>query len=616
MAIAFSCPECGKQYKVKDELAGKPVTCKSCSAPIRVPSRTVAASVPSPEVESLAVEALVESAADQANAPPDEFEFECPNCIETVKLDVKFAGKQAQCPNCKRVIRVPQLTDPKARNWRAADHRPTLAKHVDDPHLAGAWGNTTTTSVVSRDALAEADALRNRRIKPGLISKTRKIVIVGLAGLAILIGVVLYLSHRTTKHRDDFMQKAITLANETTSPSAVAAEVCRAAAEYKLRDVKPMYSDANRLLKEAHEKFTPADLIAPEKSLDRLLVLTEVVLTQAKLGGEKPQKSDNDKLEWDKLQTDLRRTMSVLVLRPRGSPMPEGITMAYERLARSIGLGGGKSPAILGLLGNNVFPNSEDRIEPMAGVALELAALGETGRAKAKELAAQASGFAGTAPPSSKLIALHIMLDLPLPQAPPPGEGEPQANIRWGYAEGLARRGEIDRARSIARLPGRFEDRFAATVLVAASVDPAAANPDLAACVDLLENELGKRDLPDWPLIRLAQSIGRAPSSPVGGQLFAFLQKQEGLSPRSQAVRAWAQYELLRSGAAPISEAIVQAMTPEHAAGVALAWEALGRHLAVTGGAASTVDGCPQSMRTRPLALAGIALGLLDYLTK
>ena len=94
-----------------------------------------------------------------------------------------------------------------------------MAKHVDDPHLAGAWGNTTTTSVVSRDALAEADALRNRRIKPGLISKTRKIVIVSLAGLAILIGVILYLSHRTTKHRDDFMQKALALANETTVSS-------------------------------------------------------------------------------------------------------------------------------------------------------------------------------------------------------------------------------------------------------------------------------------------------------------------------------------------------------------------------------------------------------------
>jgi len=228
----------------------------------------------------------------------------------------------------------------------------------------------------------------------------------------------------------------------------------------------------------------------------------------------------------------------------------------------------------------------------------------------------QALAITGTAAPSAKLVALHVTLELPLPQASLPGEGEPQPNIRLGYAEGLARRGELDRARSVARLPGRFEDRFAASVVVATSVAPSAANPDLAACVELLENELGKRDLPDWPLIRLAQTIGRAPSSAIGGQLFAFLQKQEGLSPRSQAVRAWAQYELLRSGTAPLSEAVVQTMTPDHAAGAALAWEALGRHLAVTGGAASTVDACPPSLRSRPLALAGIALGLLDYLTK
>ena len=37
MAISFSCPQCGKGYKVKDELAGKTVPCKECAEPIRIP---------------------------------------------------------------------------------------------------------------------------------------------------------------------------------------------------------------------------------------------------------------------------------------------------------------------------------------------------------------------------------------------------------------------------------------------------------------------------------------------------------------------------------------------------------------------------------------------------
>ena len=97
-----------------------------------------------------------------------------------------------------------------------------------------------------------------------------------------------------------------------------------------------------------------------------------------------------------------------------------------------------------------------------------------------------------------KLIALHVVLDKTdlLPQVKLPTEGEPAADVRFGFAEGLARRGEIDRARAVAQLPGRIEDRFAAQVLVAANIDAAAANPDFDACVSILEKDWGSRDLP------------------------------------------------------------------------------------------------------------------------
>jgi hypothetical protein len=153
-------------------------------------------------------------------------------------------------------------------------------------------------------------------------------------------------------------------------------------------------------------------------------------------------------------------------------------------------------------------------------------------------------------------------------------------------------------------------------VLIAAAVEPSAANPDLDACVELLEKEFEGRDLPDWPLIRLCQTIGRAHAPGNGTRLFDYLQKRGKLSGRPEALRAWAQYELLRSDSAPLSDEIVQAMTPAHAAGCALAWEALGRHRGAAGAAPATVAQCPEAFRSRPLALSGIALGLLDHQNK
>jgi hypothetical protein len=281
-------------------------------------------------------------------------------------------------------------------------------------------------------------------------------------------------------------------------------------------------------------------------------------------------------------------------------------------------MSGGKTPAILGLLGSNVFPGPEERIEPLAAVALEFATLGDAGRAKSEDLAAQARGLLGEGTPQNKMIALHVLLGklAQLPQVHAPGDGEPAANIRLGFAEGHARRGEIDRARAIARMPGRAEDRFAALVLIAAAVDPSAANPELEASVEFLEKEFEGRDLPDWPLIRLSQTIGRARASAAGARLFDFLEKRGKLAERPEALRAWAQFELLRSQTAPLSEEIVQAMTPPHAAGSVLAWEALGRQRGASGAAPDTVAQCPETIRSRPLALAGIALGLSDRLNQ
>ncbi|MAT16387.1 MAG: hypothetical protein CMJ46_14080, partial [Planctomyces sp.] len=38
MSISFSCPDCGKSYQVRDDLAGRRFKCKDCERPLKVPS--------------------------------------------------------------------------------------------------------------------------------------------------------------------------------------------------------------------------------------------------------------------------------------------------------------------------------------------------------------------------------------------------------------------------------------------------------------------------------------------------------------------------------------------------------------------------------------------------
>ena len=60
MSLTVDCPECGKRYKVKDELAGKAIRCRECQATIRIPAA---------EADE---EFNFDASEMEAEAPPDE----------------------------------------------------------------------------------------------------------------------------------------------------------------------------------------------------------------------------------------------------------------------------------------------------------------------------------------------------------------------------------------------------------------------------------------------------------------------------------------------------------------------------------------------------------------
>src|SRR6516164_3158746 len=104
MAIKFNCPHCKKAFNVKDELAGKRAACPGCKKVLVVPAPQKAAV----DVEALAASALADDhSAATATTVAGTIDFNCPNCDEAIQMSTDLGGKQAPCPECRRIIKVP-----------------------------------------------------------------------------------------------------------------------------------------------------------------------------------------------------------------------------------------------------------------------------------------------------------------------------------------------------------------------------------------------------------------------------------------------------------------------------------------------------------------------------
>src|SRR5262245_61954939 len=107
MAIPIQCPHCQRSYKLKNELAGKRVTCSTCRKTFPVPAAPVVSAVRGSlplDTDALAVAALSDHPATktpdaQVVAQPTPIRVKCPFCDFENSFDSRFAGKNAPCKN-------------------------------------------------------------------------------------------------------------------------------------------------------------------------------------------------------------------------------------------------------------------------------------------------------------------------------------------------------------------------------------------------------------------------------------------------------------------------------------------------------------------------------------
>ena len=624
MAIEFNCPNCNAFYRLDDKFAGKMGKCTKCQKAILIPFRSTAGpdkaapSAGAVDAEALAAAAFAEVAPPpekvaEAQAAAKKIAVTCQHCDFKFEVDASMAGKNTQCPDCKKLIRVAKPVEDKPADWRStASNKPSMAKS-DEPVPSGAW--ETQRKGVSAGALIDAGAVeeepeddedkrdrRIRRIKQGLY---------GFALLGIVVFLVSYLwKGRQEGKQEKWMDKAVAEMedkNEGSKKLEYQAAIHRFAGEYYVRSAKNR-DDLTAALKFFDRSRDDLQKLPPANP-DRNAMLIELGLAIVVCGGDSKEIGEERRLPWDKVYPLIRKCLDKIA--PTESELrSRSMRMLTRRLTE-------REQAMLAVTVARLCSTDADQSEMIGRVGIELFLIGK------KDLAEQVLSKApeGQSPALTALwLALHPDQDLPpknFPHvAPPPakGAGVLSRESRLAYAEGRALQGRMDDARRIAELPGG--DRLEAIVHVAAAaVDTGRA--DVAAAVleklaETIKNDSKGLIAGSWLMERGVELAARANRLDIA-QAILDLMKED-------ATKAWAKLEVLRIKLAAqrkekADETWVEIIEkPEDASlASALARAEVARHNAAISERAytKTVEAMPKGT-IRPFGYAGTALGGQD----
>jgi hypothetical protein len=631
MAIETQCPHCKKAYRLKDELAGKRVTCGNpdCRKAFTVDGQSsangAAAKAAGPRIDAEATAAAVFGDEPAQAAPEDQRTIAVSCTVCDHKWDVPWAmqGKNVLCPECRHRQRVPEQKTVKV-DWRdPRAGRPTLARIEE---LEGVQASQDARHVTG-ETLKKAGV-----IKEDIEARPRWHYVAAVAFVLAFFGVASYLTVLVVRsgkedRRDQYMADAVKDVQETKDAALPPAEaplfkagVRIAAGEFALRKDDPQG------LKDALAHFAHArrDLEAAPPSAGRDLLLGELALAQVALGGTADQVANGVRIRWTPggggrqplnektytVQQELQTTLKAMA-----TASADVRLHAVRRLARELARAGQSGVLSESLIGQ-VMP--QEHAEASAQAAIEtLKATGDQARAKAEAERMASLLTEGVAPPPS-VPALLQAVGVPAPgkvtfPAPPGGSDLPDAT-RQTYVTQYLLQGKTDEAITLAKQPGPAPAKLAALALTAEWADSPGVAVEAAHAALPTGEERRKVSIPDLILMRLAAQAGRA-NQPDYAEAFA-------RSISSDAYKAWARAEALRhqlaaSGERPGEETQAEVPTDpkDVRVGHARGRLALARHNArVTGNdpdASVRYDNWGAGT-FRPFGLAGLALGLQD----
>ncbi len=649
MAIEFNCPHCGVLYKLKDELAGKTGKCKNakCLQPILIPYRSTVGVNGSGAAQPLDAEALAAAAFGEEKPPPEvavaakgpakKAAVVCSFCDTKFEVDASMAGKNAPCPECGKIVRVPKLIENKPADWRTtASNKPSLAK-ATEPAPAGVWD--AQVKGVSGEALRKAGALdvaeeddpddrRIRRIKRALYGAA-------LLGVIALAAIWIRKSFKEGK-QERWMERAVVEIDDKNDGSKrpeFKAAIHRYAGEYHVRAAQTaeQFKTALKSFDQALGQLQPEEAFADQPvgeeipkrkpTPDRDGMLIELGLSMVVAGGDGNDLSDGKRQTWDQTATSIRKCLIKVSRDDEASPAGKLPTDSLELRDRSLRLLARKlAEKNKGELGITVAKGITlpDELPEAAGrLGIELLLVGKKEQAQ-KVLAKAPPG----AQPALTALWLGLNPESSMPKddfkhVPPPVKDakEFSRDTVLAYAEGRALQGKWSEALAVARLkPGSFDQADALGRVAAAALDLGSPETAATAIDELvpLAGVRGKDVQRNWALARFAELAARA------GKMDAAQKFIDAIEDDS--VRAWAKLDVLRvklagrpkqkaddswleSIADPAQASVAQAMAVAEVA----------RHNAAAGESSytRTVDSLPKGT-IRPFGMAGTALGNQD----
>lgn len=617
---------------VDERLAGKKGKCKACQQVLTVPPLASSSSTPAeaaPAKPQAAAPSDVEAEAaalfaDEAKpAEPVEtktIDLNCPFCDEAIHFPADLAGKRAPCPECRNIIKVPELVKKDPKDWRKVEARgPTGARLPEQPELEGAWGSTTARGV-GQKTLEEAGVIPKVERPRSLWQKLR-LPALGVSLLVVvgLIGLVGY-SWWSRRAVEREVQAALIFADSSEANPAIKSALATAAGEYYLGSRKshadPHTKASLTPAKAANNQFgkalTTLTAVAPGKERDALL--TDLALAEIELGGDKPETDEELRLPWDKTQQLLLPTLREI---HNSSAKLHALRAVAQRLRER-----GQASRVLTLTNQLFSAPDADKAAALSVVGLEFFKAGDRPSAEiaveaalqlysknAKEKDAKAKD-AKTLPLRAEVIALALLLDKDKKNLPAAGENpDDRANEHIGKVEALARKGSWDDARKQANLADDAVVRFRALLAVAAAALDAQLtdSTDMDAALKAAEDGLAQKAELSWSMFHLIES---ASQSALPSERVQAVADQIG----NTTLRGRAQLAVLRARLDKANQIVEDSAADKiEAQSLArlLAAQALARHNArLNTSYSSVVQAWQQPLRS--FGALGVALGLQD----
>ena len=444
-----------KQSKALAPSAEKPKTNGTPGAPVSPNGNGVAPAKPEaiePPPENVEAEALA-AFADEPPPPeedttPKTIDFKCQYCDENVQLPIELAGKQSQCPNpeCRRIVKVPLPKVEGKKDWRKMDRKGPAAAIISQPEeLKDAWGTETTTRA-RQASLAQAGAIEKPKAPPvgafGWLRRGLVVIVAAGLGYGAVVGVIKLRSSNQQHHAVKEIKELAEGADPKIKNLLHRAEAHRALAVLYLREpngaIKSMqqFQGAHGLVA---LRLKDLDATGKESAVNEPFVLMDLAFSQIELGGTEDEAVRKEKQKWDDVRGIMKSTLQEI-------PTPEAQVIALRELGTRLIDRDQKSLAWQ-LAGNLANFDANAKTLPVT-YRQQIALILASGSAEAQQS---------------------------LPKEPDlTGKEELNANLRVGFAEGYARKGDFEKAETFAKAKGYANDRFDACMGVSsvALLDP------------------------------------------------------------------------------------------------------------------------------------------------